>query len=32
MQAPGELLIRLMWQPGSTRIGGFVTPDQGASL
>jgi len=30
--APGELLAGLDWQPGSTRIGGFVAPDQGASL
>lgn len=30
--APGELLVGLEWQPGSTRIGGFVAPDEGASL
>ncbi len=30
--APGELLVGLGWQPGSTRIGGFVAPDEGASL
>ena len=30
--APGELLAGLDWQPGSTRIGGFVAPDEGASL
>jgi transcriptional regulator with XRE-family HTH domain len=30
--APGELLTGLEWQPGSTRIGGFVAPDEGASL
>lgn len=30
--APGELLTGLDWQPGSTRIGGFVAPDGGASL
>ncbi|MCW2989380.1 MAG: transcriptional regulator, family [Solirubrobacterales bacterium] len=30
--APGELLVGLEWQPGSTRIGGFIAPDEGASL
>jgi transcriptional regulator with XRE-family HTH domain len=30
--APGELLVGLEWQPGSTRIGGFVAPDEGATL
>jgi transcriptional regulator with XRE-family HTH domain len=30
--APEELLVGLEWQPGSTRIGGFVAPDEGASL
>lgn len=30
--APGELLVGLTWQPGSTRIGGFVAPDEDASL
>ncbi len=30
--APGELLVGLEWQPGSTRIGGFVAPDDGATL
>jgi transcriptional regulator with XRE-family HTH domain len=30
--APGELLTGFEWQPGSTRIGGFVAPDEGASL
>lgn len=30
--APGELLTGLAWQPGSIRIGGFVAPDEGASL
>lgn len=30
--APGELLVGLEWQPGSTRIGGFVVPDEDASL
>jgi transcriptional regulator with XRE-family HTH domain len=30
--APGELLVGLEWQPGSTRIGGFVDPDDGATL
>jgi transcriptional regulator with XRE-family HTH domain len=30
--APAELLVGLDWQPGSTRIGGFVAPDEGASL
>ena len=30
--APGELLTGLEWQPGSTRIGGFVAPDEDASL
>jgi len=29
---PGQLLTGLDWQPGSTRIGGFVAPDEGASL
>jgi transcriptional regulator with XRE-family HTH domain len=29
---PGELLVGLEWQPGSTRIGGFVAPDEDASL
>lgn len=27
--APGELLVGLEWQPGSTRIGGFVRPRRG---
>jgi transcriptional regulator with XRE-family HTH domain len=30
--APGELLAGLDWQPGSTRIGGFVAPDEDATL
>jgi transcriptional regulator with XRE-family HTH domain len=30
--APAELLTGLDWQPGSTRIGGFAAPDEGASL
>jgi transcriptional regulator with XRE-family HTH domain len=30
--APEELLVGLEWQPGSTRIGGFVAPDEDASL
>jgi transcriptional regulator with XRE-family HTH domain len=30
--SPGDLLAGLSWEPGGTRLGSFVAPDQDATL